>query len=1038
MDISAAPPYLLHMNNDLPLIVGIGASAGGIDALSQFFSGVPSQAGLAFVVVTHLNPDRESLLHKVLEHKTDMTVCVASDGERVKANTVYVMPESSFVLIEEGRLQLRKIAAGKREHKPVDLFFSSLAEDQKDNAAGIVLSGGDGDGTLGVKVIKEQGGVTFAQVADGDPPLNSEMPQSAIATGFVDFAMSADQMGEKLIEVRDGRATLASLVIDSESDKPATPKQVQSAIADILREETGHDFTGYKSKTFFRRVARRMQVRQSKDLQSYCDLLKHDSDEVNALFRDLLISVTNFFRDKTAFEALEQQVIPELCRGRDAKNPIRIWVPACTTGEEVYSLAILMREYLETEGLLVPVQIFATDIDDLALSVARQGRYPEQLLRQVSPKRLSRFFERDGASYVVAKKIREMCIFSSHNVISDPPFSRMDLVSCRNLLIYFGAELQRQVIPTFHYALKPGSYLFLGTSESISQFGALFRTVDKKHRIFQSKDQGSRRWNPTTALPRATPDKVTRPGTSEGLTEIQLRHRVERHILERYAPAHAVVKEDGELVFISAGTGRILEMPRGTPSRHLLEMVPRDLRLELRALLRQSVETRQTFQRHDVSVTLVGGETQFFNLRVEPLRSGSEQERLYIVFFEMTDNVLPAPLAVSGTSRDEVAEHELREMHERLQSTVEEYETALEELKSSNEELVSVNEEAQSTNEELEASKEEMQSLNEELNTINAELNGKIEELDHANGDLRNLFDATQIATVFLDADLVIRNFTPAAAELFNLRAADVGRPLPELASVGDYPELRDHIREVFETGGVYEHRLAREEEKAHYLVRITPYLAGNERVEGAVVTLVDVTTLAKAEEHQKILIAELNHRVKNMLAVIITIVKTSLRSKSVDPETLDALVNRLHGMARAYSLLSERSWTTVGIRDIIRDEVAPFESHRVHFSGPNLELEPTKALALSMIIHELATNAIKYGALSNHEGTLEVRWKQVNNQLMLTWKERDGPRMETPEKNGFGYVLIEGQVEQQLNGQLETTFSSEGLTAQIEFPLES
>ncbi len=1038
MDIRRQSPYPLQMSNDFPFIVGIGASAGGIDALSQFFKGVPAQADIAFVVVTHLNPDRESQLDKVLEHKTEMAVRVATDGERVSAGTVYVMPQGSFLSISSGRLKLNELSPGTREHQPVDLFFSALAEDQKDNAAGVVLSGGDGDGTLGVKVIKEQGGVTFAQVADGEPPLNPEMPQSAIATGFVDFAIPANEMGEKLMEVREGRAALDALINDSVTDKRATPKKVQSAIATILRDETGHDFAGYKSKTFFRRVARRMQVRQIGDLQSYCDLLRLETEEVTALFRDLLISVTNFFRDANAFQALEQQVIPEICRGRDGKNPIRIWVPACTTGEEVYSLAILVREYLEAEGLSVPVQIFATDIDDRALSVARHGRYPEQLLGQVSTERLSRFFNKDGASYVVSKKIREMCIFSPHNVISDPPFSRMDLVSCRNLLIYFGADLQRQIIPTFHYALKPGSYLFLGTSESISQFGALFRTVDKKNRIFQSKEQGNRRWNPASTVQRVPPEKVIRTGTSEGLSEMQLRHQVERHILERYVPAHAVVQENGELVFVSAGTGRFLEMPRGVPSRHLLEMVSRELRLELRAMLRQSVETRQPQHRGNVSITLPSAELQYVNVKVEPLRSGRGQERLFIVFFEVAEAVVPSAPAISGAARDEVAENELREMHERLQSTVEEYETALEELKSSNEELVSVNEEAQSTNEELEASKEEMQSLNEELNTINAELNGKIEELDHANADLRNLFDATQIATVFLDGDLVIRNFTPAASELFNLRAADMGRPLSELASVGDYPELKDHIREVFDTGGIYEHRLLREADKTHYLVRITPYLAGNERVEGAVVTLVDVTTLAKAEEHQKVLIAELNHRVKNMLAVIITIVKTSLREKTVDSGALDGLVKRLHGMARAYSLLADRFWTTVGIRDIIKDEMAPFDSDRVHFSGPNLQLEPTQALAVSMVIHELATNAIKYGGLANHNGTLEVRWKHTDKRIHLTWKERDGPRAEKPEKNGFGYVLIEGQVEQQLSGCLETTFGPEGLSVKIEFPLEA
>ncbi|MGB3244570.1 MAG: CheR family methyltransferase [Sulfitobacter sp.] len=1024
------------MDQALPLIVGIGASAGGITALSQLFAGLPPKSGIAFVVVTHLNPDRESQLHTVLEKKTGMEVKVAKDRVRIEANTVYVMPERVFMLIKDGRLLLRESPEGSREHKPIDIFFSALAEDQKENSAAIVLSGGDGDGTLGIKVIKEQGGVTFAQTADENPPLNAEMPESAIATGLVDFAIPVGEMGEKLIEVRDGRATLEALVMAVNPDEDADSSQVQSIISEILRKQSGHDFSEYKSKTFFRRVARRMQVRKIDDLAGYCALLKQDSDEVNALFSDLLISVTNFFRDTDAFAALEDQVIPNICKNRDARTPIRVWVPACTTGEEVYSLAILISEHLEAKAIVAQVQIFATDIDDPALSVARQGRYPEQLLRQVSAQRLAKYFVQDGASYVVCKKVREMCIFSPHNIISDPPFSRMDMVSCRNLLIYFGPDLQRQVIPTFHYALKPEGYLFLGASESISKYGELFHTVDKKNRIFQAVDQGNRRWNPAGMMHRIA-DITNEKNSGQGLTSIQLRHKVERHILEQHTPAHAVVRADGEIVFVSAGTGRLLELPRGAPSHHLLDMVPRNVRLELRTALQQVVENNRPVTRRDLSVTTTDGESQYLTLRVEPLQGAKERERLYIVFFEPSENPIPDSAEARDSSRrSEVAENELREMQERLQSTVEEYETALEELKSSNEELVSVNEEAQSANEELEASKEEMQSLNEELNTINVELSGKIDDLDRANADLRNLFDATQIATVFLDGDLVIRNFTPAAAELFNLRAADLGRPLSELSSVSDYPELKTHIHEVFQSGLVYEHRLSRAEKNTNYLVRITPYLGGNEAVEGAVVTLVDVTSLVKAEEHQKVLIAELNHRVKNMLAVIITLVKTSLRGDTVPNTVMDTLTERLHAMARAYSLLSERTWTTVGFRDIVQGEIAPFDVDRIHISGPNVNLQPPQALAVSMVIHELVTNAVKYGALSNHQGTLDVRWVTEPKHLALEWQEHNGPKVKSPERNGFGFDLIEGQVELQLEGKLETKFAPEGLYLKMEFPL--
>ncbi len=1025
------------MTENQPLIVGIGASAGGISAISELLEAVPPRCGMGFVVVTHLNPDRESLLHSVLAQKTEMEVKIARDGERIEADTVYVMPERSYLMIKDGALKLVKSAPGTREHKPIDTFFSSLAEDQTDNAAAIVLSGGDGDGTLGVKVIKENGGVTFAQTSDGDGPLNPEMPDSAIAASFVDFAIPAKEMAEKLVEIRDSRAKLDALVIAKGMDHNATPPEVQKTICDIMLKETGHDFAGYKSKTFFRRVARRMQVRQLGDLESYVTLLKQESDEVTSLFRDLLISVTNFFRDTEAFAALEEQVIPKLCENRDAKNPVRIWVPACTTGEEVYSLAILITEYLENHSITAPVQIFATDIDDSALSIARQARYPEQLVRQVSPERLKKYFHQDGVSYVVCKKVREMCIFSPHNVISDPPFSRMDMVSCRNLLIYFGPELQRQVIPTFHYALKVEGYLFLGTSESISNFSDLFSTVDKKNRIFQALDHGHRRWNPMSMTHRMT-DRSVGGDLQDGLSDIQLRHRIERHILESHTPPHAVVRQDGEIVFVSGGTGAFLELPRGVPSRNIFDMVRRDLKIELRNTLREVAESHRTLTRKNLPLTTASGENQVLNIKVEPLRRSAEHSPLYIVFFQPAEEAAIAAAAASADAKsaDDSLEHELREMRERLQSTVEEYETALEELKSSNEELVSVNEEAQSSNEELEASKEEMQSLNEELNTINAELNTNIEDLDRANADLRNLFDATQIATVFLDAELVIRTFTPAAAELFSLRKADVGRPLPELASVSDYPELREHIREVFNSGAVYEHRLSRSESKSHYLVRITPYLNDHKEVEGAIVTLVDVTSLVESEEQQKILIAELNHRVKNMLAVIVTIVKTSLRGKGVEAEVLETLTNRLQGMARAYGLLSERSWTTVGMRDIVTGELTIFEADRFHITGPNVNLEPSQALSVSMVIHELVTNAVKYGSLSNHDGTLEVRWALAKGLLKLNWRERGGPQIKEPERNGFGYVLVEGQIEQNLGGKLETNFDQDGLVLKIEFPM--
>ena len=1013
-----------------PFIVGIGASAGGISALSTFLRTVPAQSGMAFVVVTHLSSTRESHLHEVLATHTDMSVEVIRDGDPARADTLHVMPERATLGISEGRFQLQEIEPGQRVRKPIDIFFGALADDQGDNAAGIVMSGGDGDGTLGVKALKQRGGVTFAQ-ADGDPPaLNPEMPRSAVASGFVDFAVPLSEMAERLIRVRDGQSAMGTQRVPTEDDAEADAAEVQATISEILQVQTGHDFSGYKEKTFFRRVARRMQVCQVTTLPAYCAVLRDDRAEVDALFRDLLISVTSFFRDTEAFDALREKVIPKLLADRKGEDALRVWVPACTTGEEVFSLAILLREHLDAHPSPVRVQIFATDIDEAALSVARQGSYPKALLKHVGAERLARFFHADGPAFAVNKEVRDMCVFSPHNVIGDPPFSRMDLISCRNLLIYFGPDLQRQVIPTFHYALRPGGYLFLGTSEGVANFDHLFDAVDKKHRIFRTTET-SRQWRPPGPMPRGIPAE---PGASgEMPTGAQVRHRVERQVLEHHTPAHVVVREDGEIVFTSGGTGRFLEMPRGAPSRHLPDMVHRDLRLELRAALRKVVDTGEPVVRRN----LAGPDgARRLDLAVEPLRGSGDRNRLFVILFsEAADAGAPHPLP-PPTAGFESAEAELREMRERLQGTVEEYETALEELKSSNEELTSVNEEAQSSNEELEASKEEMQSLNEELNTINAELSAKIEELDRANSDLKNLFEATQIATVFLDADLVIRNFTPAAAELFSLRGADIGRPLPELASVRDYPELQDHIRHVFRTGEVFEHRLDRADLGAHYLVRLNPYRDKAGRIMGAVVTFVDVTSLAQSEAHGQVLIAELNHRVKNMLAVVTTIVKSSLRAAGIKGEGVATLSDRLQSMARAYSLLTDSAWTRVNVREIAQTELAAFGAERVTVSGPAIDVEPRQSLALSMVIHELATNAAKYGSLSADAGSLALQWAHEGQDLSFVWREVDGPRPKEPESSGFGFTLIRLQVEQQLSGRLETTFADDGLTVRFAFPL--
>lgn len=1021
-------------------IVGIGASAGGIPALEAFFGGMPDNPGAAFVIVTHLSPERESQLHQIVKRYTDLPVMIAEEGATVERDVVYVMPARSYLTIKQGRLGLVRLNASVRERKPIDIFLTALAKDQREHAVAVVLSGGDGDGTLGAKAVKEQGGLTIAQATDGSAPEHPDMPLSAISSGLIDLAVSAEAMGEKIAAYARSFAAL---------DKAGNPEgqmeddlqESRTRICDILLERTGHDFSGYKTKTFLRRVTRRIQVHDLPSIDAYVDFLTDNHSEATALFRDLLINVTDFFRDADAFSALERTVIPKLFENRERTDHLRIWVPGCATGEEVYSLAILLREHMDHVQHPPRVQIFATDIDEHALAVARLGRYPEAQLDGVSENRKKRFFNFDGAAYTISSQVRELCVFSPHSVIRDPPFSRMDMVSCRNLLIYFGPEVQSRVLPVFRYALRPGGYLFLGTSESIGQHGELFATIDKKNRIFQARDSvgGAGRPSlfnadlPSGSGPRSAPAPVlhSRP---------TIKQAVEARVLDHFAPAHVVVSADGEAVYFSSRLGRFLEPPPGTPSRQILTMARKGLSLDLRGALREAAASDAKVVRDNAFLEEDDGSLQPVTLTVEPIDRQAAEERLFLIVFELGGPVRgPNEGRVHEERRDAVGdmEQELRDTRERLQSTIEEYETALEELKSSNEELVSVNEEAQSSNEELEASKEEMQSLNEELNTINAELTAKIEELNRANTDLKNLFESTRIATVFLDRNLVIRNFTPAASSFFNLRAVDVGRPLTDLASRLDYPELNAHISTAFDCGEMREHQLPRGSDGRHYLVRLVPYREDSGRTEGVIVTLVDVTTLAEAEEHQKTLVSELNHRVKNMLSVVISIANHTLERSKTSEDFNAALLGRLHAMARAYGLLSRTNWRDADLGELVRQEAEGFGIDRFTINGPDLRLKPQSGLSIGMVVHELATNASKYGALSKADGRVEIDWRAADKTLELDWRERDGPRVEGAGQDGFGLSLIRGEVEYRLGGAVDIRFEPTGLQVEIRLSLD-
>jgi two-component system CheB/CheR fusion protein len=788
-------------------IVGIGASAGGLEALEGLFRALPADTGMSFSLVTHLARGHDSALPEILSRYTRMPVRTAADEAVLEPNTLYVCPPDHIMTTVDGKLSLQ-LREDEAQRNPIDVFLTSLAEEHGVAAVGILLSGGGSDGTLGMKAIKEHGGLTLAQGGDdGAGPLQTGMPDAAIAAGVVDLVLSVDKMATRLADYARSFGRIEDVIEgdpDSEAETPE-PRSLYQAIYGILQKRVGHDFSGYKVQSFQRRVRHRMQVLQASSLKNYVARLEKEPDEVTLLFRDLLIGVTNFFRDPGAFEMLESAIIPDLFKGKGASDTVRIWIPGCATGEEVYSIAILVREYLDTLRVSPKVQVFATDIDDHALAVARTGRYPRPLLENLTKQRLKRFFTGDSVSCAVNKSVRDLCIFSAHNVLKDPPFSRIDLISCRNLLIYFGAKFQARVIPAFHFALKPGGYLFLGTAENVSQFDDLFSPVDKKQRIFQRRDHVVA----PLQLHAFAPGGRALPSThdlhrSRGAIAGNLRQAVEARVLERFSPAYVVVNREGDILHYSARTGRYLEPAVGAPNRQLVAMARRGLRLDVRNGLREAIQSGRSVARERMSVE-IDDRVQLVDLVVERL-GGNEADPLFLVLFQdVGPAIQPGDLPALNDDRagSNAYERELRETRERLQASVEEYESAVEELKSSNEELQSMNEELQSTNEELETSKEELQSVNEELQTVNSELHAKVDEVDRANSDLRNVFESTQIPTIFLDHELVIRTFTPAATAVFNLIAGDRGRPLTDIASqLVDTGDLKRDIQSVLENGG--------------------------------------------------------------------------------------------------------------------------------------------------------------------------------------------------------------------------------------------
>lgn len=832
------------VNRDRFPVVGMGASAGGLEAFEKFFTGMPADSGMAFVLVSHLDPDRKSMLGELLQRRTRMPVLEAQEGAVVQPNHVYVTPPNRYLTIEKRALRLAVPQETRGMRMAVDHFLRSLAHDQGEHAIGIILSGNGSDGTLGVRTLNGAGGIALVQ--DPATARYEGMPRNAIATGLADYVLPVEQMPETLISYAAQFYPRRARMPASKAGEALSPLE---QIFNLLRSGTGHDFSQYKRNTIQRRIERRMSIHNIDEPDQYVRFLQENAEEIQVLFKELLIGVTSFFRDPAAFEVFKQVVLPGLLQDKPDQAPVRIWVPGCATGEEAYSLAMIVQESMEKEGRNFRVQIFATDLSEESIEYARTGHYPGSIALDMSPERLRRFFIKSDEGYQVKKEIRESIVFAVHNVIKDAPFTKLDLVSCRNLLIYFQLELQNRLYPLFHYSLRPGGVLFLGTSESVAGFVDLFLTLDKKWKFFQRKGASPASLPPffehsaRTTGPRLHQESPPAVGKSQ---EANWLDDTRKMLLEGFAPPCVLINSQGDILFVHGPARKYLGPDQGRISTMLTDMVRDELKLEIRTALNYIATQAKEYTSHLIEISMEG--------RIHPVRITfkpyGEPSLWWVLFEEEKPRSRKAPLPSKGSSRGgkRVAqlEQELHKIRQNLQATIEEHQASDEELRSMNEELQSTNEELQSTNEELETSKEELQSLNEELVAVNGELSSKVEQFAKVENDMRNLLDSLKIGIIFLDAELRIKRFTTEATRLVSLIPTDVGRPLSHLVSNLDYEDLLNSAKAVLDTLVPKELQIQTKASE-WYLMRIMPYRTVENVIDGLVLTFDNIHPI-KAE----------------------------------------------------------------------------------------------------------------------------------------------------------------------------------------------
>ncbi len=841
-------------------IVGIGASAGGLETFKRLFSDMPTDTGMAFVLVQHLDPHHESIMAELVGKTTKMPVTQVEDEMKIERDHVYMIPPNADLVIDGDRLRLTEPVKERGIRMPIDSFFRSLAEQCRERAICIVLSGTGSDGSLGLKAVKGVGGMAMAE--DPEQAHYDGMPKAAVATGEVDFVLPVEEMPDRLVRYSQhpyiGGGAESALI-------ERAPNEKLESILSVLRERTDYDFRSYKTGTLSRRIERRLGLNHIENLDQYLELLRSDKEEVGGLFRDLLIGVTAFFRDPEAWERLETKVLRPLIKSKRRGETVRVWTVGCSTGEEAYSLAMLLSELFSEENRAPKVQVFATDIDEEAVARARAGIYPESVGADLSKERIARFFDSEGNELKVKKFLREMVVFAPQNLIDDPPFSKLDLISCRNLLIYLNANVQGRVMPMFHFSLAREGYLFLGNSESIGKHGDLFEPISKEWKIFRKKAK--------------VVDVASRPNAGkmrdkEGSAELTDRAKPRKKmmtelarsvLLDRFAPAAVLIDRKYKIYYFHGPTKKYLDYPSGEPSHDLTVLCDKQLSAKVQSAVHRAASSAERVSVIAKSVKR-DGESVDVRISVDPIRGEGDTENYLVSFLDEIPRKQDTSAEGESTEDSDVIaqlEDELQTTREDLQTGIEELETSNEELKASNEEVMSMNEELQSTNEELETSREELQSLNEELTTVNSQLKDKIEELEATNNDLNNLLTSTDIATIFLDSNMRVRRFTPATSELIRLIPSDIGRPLSDIASKFTDELVIEGAKTVLDKLTPLEDEVSDDEGKA-YIRRILPYRTHDNYIDGVVITFTDITELRKAadlvrvREKQQAAVAEL------------------------------------------------------------------------------------------------------------------------------------------------------------------------------------